>query len=231
MSVVKQMFFRLTRKVNFTLLELLITISITAILFSLTFAGVARVRSRALETKDINNLRMLMSATANYCDSYKNAYFRYPDVPALLCQMKLLPDMISCPISATDSKGRNYYHAYNSNGFLFHRYRGEEYDKWGFAYDKQKPWMHLPVILATVKNPSSKLFFSEADDMDLFGTPPMIGAFYPNASFYLAEKHHPGNRGSCAWGDGHVTMEPAADARFMKAGEAQKRWQYLEPEI
>lgn len=225
------MFFRLTRKVNFTLLELLTAISIAGILFSLTFAGIARARNRAMEAKDINNLRMLMSATASYCDNYKKACFLYPDVPAVLCRLKLLPDLLFCPIPAADSKGRNYYHAYNSNGFLFHRYRGEDYEKWGFAYDEQKPWLHLPVILNNVKNPSAKLFFSEADDMDLFGTPPMIGAFYPNASFYLAEKHHSGKRGACAWGDGHVTMESGADARFMKAGEAQKRWQYLEPEI
>ena len=222
---------RLTRRSKFTLLELLVVIAVAALLFSISTAALGRAWKRAAEAKDMNNLRDLQQGIANYYANSPRACFRHPDIPEFLIELNLISSVPFCPIRASLPKKGSYHHSYNSNGFLFHRYRGEEYDKWGFGYDEQRPWMHKPVLLAHIKNPSSKLILAEADDTEDFGPPPMLGAFYPAASFYLAEEHHSGKRALCGWGDGHVTMEENANERFMKTGEQLKRWSFLEPEI
>ena len=176
---------------RFTLLELLITLSIIAVLAAMTVLTVSRARTRGMEVRDISNMKQITIAVAQYAGHSPGAYFDSPDIPAFLHEIKLLSEDFFCPVKSVAQNGEPYYHHYNSNGFLFHRFRGEAYSKWNLENDDSKLQMFIPVPLGQIKNPSKKILLAEADDEEN-PEPPMLGAFYPGFSFVLADSHHAG---------------------------------------
>ena len=221
----------MSRCERFTLLELLITLSIIAVLASMTVIAVGRARQRGMEVQDISNMKQVTVAVAQYAGQSPGACFELPDIPAFLHEIKLLSEEFTCPVKIAAPNAEAYYHHYNSNGFLFHRFRGAAYSKWNLENDDTRPQMFLPVPLGQIKNPSKKILLAEADDEENH-SPPTLGAFYPGHSFVLADSHHAG-RTLCAWADGHVSFEPEANDRFMYPPENsfEEEYPWLEPEL
>lgn len=216
---------------KFTLLELLITLSVISVLASMAVIAAGHARRRGQETRDLSNMKQITTAVVQYAGESRGACFYSPDIPAFLHEISLLPEVLTCPVKASAENGEQYYHHYNSNGFLFHRFRGDAYAKWDLSEDDSPPHMFQPVPLAKIKDPARKIILSEADDEEN-PEPPMLGAFYPGFSFVLAGGHH-GGRTPCGWADGHVSFEPDANDRFMYPPEEsfEEEYPYLEPEL
>lgn len=95
----------------FTLVELLVTISIIAILGSILFVAVGKVRESAQESQSLSNLRQIAAAMQMYTSDndgfYPPGYFYKPGEGERIWTMEILPYIAQ--ISASNSSAENVF--------------------------------------------------------------------------------------------------------------------------
>ncbi|MDA1273568.1 MAG: DUF1559 domain-containing protein [Verrucomicrobia bacterium] len=212
------------RGTAFTLMELLVTISIIGVLAGLTIPAVMKGLSKARQTACINHQRQLGLGFSMYHDDFENLFpgcaskrtygpqpedwiwwqrDRDPNKSAIAAYVSgFKPDLFRCPMDKDIFKPEQ---TERDNPYLFSfsltSYDMEGTNNLGMAsiYTKDKPRIDYPFKVTAVKNPSQKLMLVEEDRINL-----QDGRWIPNFPSFdpLATRHQ--GKANVAFVDGHI---------------------------
>jgi prepilin-type N-terminal cleavage/methylation domain-containing protein/prepilin-type processing-associated H-X9-DG protein len=197
-----------SKKLGFTLVELLVTVAIISILAAILFLSAGSIRNEALLSKDIANLRSLQMANTIYASDHR-AYVpefsndengtatMWVTNPAFLqylvgrAGVNMLPIQTESPVSLGPNMWVNY--GYNITGLPF---------GWGL------PNVSIGVAPFNISDPSSTLAFADALDwnIDMADSNDYTGEVYVQSAIAYP---YDGKTG-IVYFDGHAEILPRA---------------------
>jgi prepilin-type N-terminal cleavage/methylation domain-containing protein len=163
----------LHRTPAFTLVELLVVLTITAVLFGILLPSISKARHEALKLSCLSNQRQIAAAIANYASSYKNS------VPTN-CHN---PNLVNNPRGPFRSVGgaSAFYSMEASSGTM-------RFDK-GYSGVDDFNWTGLGLIWATEFVPfdrtAARVFWCPAESIGRFGG--SVTGFGTGPGFYWSQ--------------------------------------------
>lgn len=163
-------------KRNFTLIELLITIAVIAILASLLLPSLTKVRDKARSVQCQNNIKQLTMGNLSYANDNSDAtipgtvyggrrWFARPEFTELYCKITLptssYPEYWStkhaCPMAPAATMKFGSYSAFEGGkSYALNKGRTDQHD-----VDNYDDTLRYYIKLTKVRQPSEKLMFTE----------------------------------------------------------------------
>lgn len=206
------------RKANFTLIELLITISIIAILAAMLLPALNKARDKAMESSCTNNMKQSMLAIAQYIDDndgWQPSHSQYPYIngeqftwASFLKYGNYIPDFkaVRCPamvFMGSNTLATNYFEIFGMRKDL-------ETDGWFTIKKLIKP--SVTVIIGDSAHEMTK------GGLTYWRQGYYFRDSYPSAvkNYHLHLRH--GAAANCGFADGHVVKLGAAELSQLDDG-------------
>jgi prepilin-type processing-associated H-X9-DG protein/prepilin-type N-terminal cleavage/methylation domain-containing protein len=244
-----------TAQRGFTLVELVVTVAVIAVLLTLTLQGVGQVRTAAQGAYCANSLRQLGAATALYLGDHHNKMFAYqaPAPGGTLwyygyesgqslgsAEGARTVDMTQSPLYpyVQQAGGVHVCPSFPYNQAIWKpKYSGAS---WGYGFD-------VPLSNANVSNiphPSQTLLFGDCAQVNTFEAPasakhPMLEEFYMFDYSDKTTHFRHGGYANILFLDGHVekfTMYPGTQDMNLPSANVGRftppnSWQYLQQPV
>ena len=225
------------KREGFTLVELLVVISIIIILAAILFPVFARARDKAQQTKCINNMKQMSAAIALYEDDYDTIM---PDYVPTVDYGFMWKDLMN-PYLKAIRKGQTAGYLETEGQVLQCPSAPVETSISAVQASRNigyNPYLTKTTSLAAVKYPSSTLRLTETSAKDPDGDPnandpggswwmpiPVVGG---TGFFRYAPGWHSGMN-NCLWVDGHVSSIPRQRVMLTDGNSNPNVWARLSP--